>query len=190
MTVLLPAETVPRVPRPAAPPSSDRTIAVELAVPSGGSKLTDYRPRREVHANGLRLVSERREGTGIVALELLVDAGLLREAKPGLGYLTGRLLEEGTLTRSADELAGAIEDVGGTLDVGSTGVSLRVRAEDLPLAMEVLADVIRRPAFPAEALPWARRKIAAELHGDRDDPAFRADLLFRNLVYGDHPYGA
>src|SRR5262249_35823298 len=66
--------------------------------------------------------------------------------------------------------------------------SLRVRAEDLPLAMEVLADVVRSPAFPAEALPWTRRRIVAELQGDRDDPAFRADLLFRSLVYGDHPY--
>ena len=70
----------------------------------------------------------------------------------------------------------------------ATGASLRVRAEDLPLALEILADVVRRPAFPAEALPWARRRIAAELQGDRDDPAFRADLLFRHLVYGDHPY--
>jgi zinc protease len=186
VTVLMPAEAIPRTPRPAAPPCPERTIS--LAVPSTGSKLADYRPRREVLANGLRLVSERRGGTGIVALELFVDAGLLREAKPGLAHLTGRLLEEGTSTRSADALAEAIEDVGGTLDVGSTGASLRVRAEDLPLALEVLADVIRRPAFPAEALPWARRRIAAELQGDRDDPAFRADLLFRNLVYGDHPY--
>ena len=83
-----------------------------------------------------------------MALELFVDAGLLREAKPGLAYLTGRLLEEGTLTRPAEALAEAIEDVGGTLDVGSTGASLRVRAEDLPLALELLADVVLRPAFP------------------------------------------
>ena len=186
VTVLLPAEAAPRAPRPPAPPVAERAIA--LAVPAGGSKLADYHPRRDVLANGLRLLSERRTGTGIVALELFVDAGVLRETKPGLGHLTGRMLEEGTLTRPADVLAEAIEDVGGTLDVAATGASLRVRAEDLPLALEVLADVVRRPAFPAEALPWARRRIAAELQGDRDDPAFRADLLFRHLVYGDHPY--
>src|SRR5262249_6651446 len=100
-------------------------------------------------SNGLRLVSERRGGTGIVALELFADAGLLREARPGLSYLTGRMFEEGTLARPADVLAEAIEDVGGTLDVGPMGASLRVRAEDLPLALEILADVVRRPAFPA-----------------------------------------
>ena len=186
VTVLLPAEAAPRAPRPTAPPVADRTIS--LAVPAGGSKLADYHPRRDVLANGLRLVSERRTGTGIVALELFVDAGVLREAKPGLGHLAGRMLEEGTLTRTADDLAEAIEDVGGTLEVAATGASLRVRAEDLPLALEILADVVRRPGFRSEALPWARRRIAAELQGDRDDPAFRADLLFRHLVYGDHPY--
>ena len=186
VTVLLPSEAAPRAPRPAALPAPDRPIA--LAVPAFGSKLADFRPSRSVLANGLRLVSERRPGTGIVALELFADAGLLREAKPGLGFLAGRLLEEGTAARPADALAEAIEDVGGTLDVGATGASLRVRAEDLPLALEILADVVRRPAFPAESLPWARRRIVAELQADRDDPAFRADALFRGLIYGEHPY--
>lgn len=186
VTVLLPTEALPRAPRPSAPPSPDRPIT--LAVPATASKLADYHPRRTTLSNGLRLITERRPGTGIVALELFVDAGLLREAKPGLAYLTGRLLEEGTHTRSADALAEAIEDIGGTLDVGATGASIRVRAEDLPLALDLLSDVVLRPAFPEEALPWAKRRIIAELQGDRDDPAFRADLIFRGLVYGDHPY--
>ena len=189
ITVLLPSEARTRssMARPVAPPAIERPIG--LTIPSGGTKLAAYQPRRSVLANGLRLVSERRPGTGVVALDLFVDAGVLREAKPGLGFLTGRLLDEGTLTRSAEALAQAVEDVGGTLDVGSTGASLRVRAEDLPLALEVLADVARRPRFPAEALAWAKRRITSELHGDRDDPAFRADLVFRGLIYGDHPYG-
>jgi zinc protease len=190
VTVLLPvlAPVAHRVPRPLTPHVIERSIAPPVTWPAKGSKLTDYRPRRAVLANGLRLISERRRGGGIVALELFVDAGLLREAKSGLGHLTGRMLEEGTLTRPADVLAEAIEDVGGSLDVAATGASVRVRAEDLPLALEILADVVQRPAFPAEALTWARGRIVAELQGDRDDPAFRADLLFRQLVYGDHPY--
>jgi zinc protease len=98
------------------------------------------------------------------------------------------MLEEGTASRSAEEMAEAIEDVGGALEVGSTGASLRVRAEDLPMAIEWLADLAIRPSFPAETLSWTKRRIAAELQSDRDDPAFRADLIFRGLVYGDHPY--
>jgi zinc protease len=192
VTVLVPAELARRSRRAEtqrlASPVAERPLVSSPAWAAGGSRLTDYHPRRAVLSNGLRLVSERRGGTGIVALELFADAGLLREARPGLSYLTGRMLEEGTRTRPADVLAEAIEDVGGTLDVGALGASLRVRAEDLPLALEILADVVRRPALPAEALGWVRRRIVAELEGDRDDPAFRADLLFRQLIYGDHPY--
>jgi zinc protease len=187
MTVLLPADTLPRPPRQSAPAAADRPLT--LTIPGGRSTLVDYHPSRAVLPNGMRLVSEQRPGTGIVALELFVDAGLLREEKHGLGFLTGRLLEEGTQTRSAEALAEAVEDVGGTLDVGSTGASLRVRAEDLALALEVLADLTLRPAFPTDALAWTKRRITSELQGDRDDPAFRADLLFRGLIYGDHPFG-
>lgn len=179
--------TPPPTSRPAAAPIEERPIA--LSIPGTGSRLAEFRPHRFVLENGLRIIFERRPGTGIVALELFVDAGLLREARPGLAFLTGRMLEEGTATRSAEELAEAVEDVGGTLDLGATGASMRVRAEDLPLALDVLADAARAPAFPKRALSWARRRIASELVGDRDDPAFRADLIFRGLVYGAHPYG-
>ncbi len=191
MTVLLPSEvrgSSPRTtPAPApAPAALDRPFP--LAIPGGVPNLVGYRPARVVLPGGLRLLTERRPDTGTIALELVVDAGQLREAKPGLAHLTGRLREEGSATRSAEAVAGAIEDLGGTLDVGATGVSLRVRSEDLPAAVEVLADLILRPAFPASALPWAKRRMAAELQGDRDDPAFRADLAFRGLIYGDHPF--
>ncbi|HEX8203247.1 MAG TPA: pitrilysin family protein, partial [Isosphaeraceae bacterium] len=187
LTVLLPGEEAPAPPRSASPPAPERPIP--LVIPAGVATLGDYRPRRAALPNGLRLLSERRPDTGIVALDLYVDAGQLREAKPGLAHLTGRLREEGTLARSAEALAEAIEDVGGSLEVGATGVSLRVRAEDLTLAVEILADLVRRPAFAPEALPWTKRRMAAELQGDRDDPAFCAELLFRGLVYGVHPYG-
>jgi len=168
-------------------PTENATAPIAWTRPGGLSRLVDYRPKRVVLDNGLRLIFERRPESGVVALELYADAGLLREAKPGLACLTGRLLEEGTSTRTAQELAEAIEDVGGSLEVGATGGSVRVRSEDLSLAMELLADVTLSPAFPAEALDWVARRIAAELRGDLEDPAFRAELNFRGLVYGAHP---
>ncbi len=185
VTVLLPDEARPREPRPSSAPSVDRPLAID--VPGGTTTLASFHPRRSALANGLRVLTERREGEGVVALELFVDAGQLREAKPGLAYLTGRLLEEGTETRSADDLAAAIEDVGGSLDVGSTGASLRVRAEDLEAAIDWLADLTIRPSFPEDSVAWLRRKLAAEYQSDRDDPAFQAEALFRGLVYGEHP---
>lgn len=183
---IVPIELPELSPRPASPPMAETTTS--LWIPSPPARLKVYRPGRAVLPNGLRLLTDPLPGTGTVALELYLDAGQLRESKPGLAHLVGRLREEGTQTRSAEALAEAIEDVGGALDLGATGLSLRVRAEDLALAMELMADVLLRPAFPPEALGWTKRRIVAELQADRDDPAFRADQIFRALVYGDHPY--
>jgi zinc protease len=168
-------------------PDLPAPVLTSLIVPTGVPRLIDYRPRRTVLDNGLRLVFDRRPGTGVVAVELFADAGLLREAKPGLASLTGRLLEEGTTTRTAQEISQEIEDVGGSLEVGSTGGSLRVCCEDLARGLTLLADVVLRPALPAEALGWISRRMAAELRADLEDPAFRTELSFRGLVYGLHP---
>ncbi len=151
--------------------------------------IVDFRPRRFVMSNGLRVLLDQRVGTGTVALELYHDSGQVRETRPGLSHLVARLREEGTTRRSAEDLAGAIEDIGGSLEIGATGLGLRVRSEDLGLALELMAEVTLRPAFPIEALEWTRRRIAADLKADLDDPAFRADRIFRGLIYGDHPYG-
>ncbi len=189
MAILLPSEVRPNPapPRPVTIPEAQRPLG--LTIPRGVPSLEGYLPARSALSNGLRVISERRPGTGTVAIELHVDAGQVHEARPGLAHLVGRMREEGTSSRSAEDLAGAIEDVGGVLEIGSTGASLRVRSEDLPLALEILADLTLRPAFPREALAWAKRRTSAELQADRDDPSFRAEMAFRALVYGDHPLG-
>jgi zinc protease len=178
---------LPRDPAATERPDGRARPPASLIVPMGIPRLIDYRPRRTVLDNGLRLVYDRRPGSGVVAVELFADAGLLREAKPGLSALTGRLLEEGTTTRSAQELSQEIEDVGGSLEFGSTGGSLRICCEDLARGLTLLADGILRPAFPAEAVGWVSRRLAAELRADLEDPAFRTELSFRSLIYGSHP---
>ncbi len=161
--------------------------SVAAARGAGGSRLSDYRPRRVVLDNGLRLVWARRPGAGVVSIEFYCDAGMVRESNPGVASLTGRLLEEGTTSRDADSIASVIEDAGGSIEVGATGASMRIRAEDLAPSLELLADMVQRPAFPEEAIRRVARRMAAELRGDLDDPAFRAELSFRGLVYGEHP---
>ena len=110
-SVIEPASCVPELP------------AIPLS--PGITRLVDYRPRRSRLENGLGIIHERRGGTGVVAIEFHVDAGTIREARPGVACLTGRLLEEGTRSRSALDLATAIEDVGGSLETASACISLR-----------------------------------------------------------------
>lgn len=157
--------------------------------PQSKPRVVDYKPRRFALDNGLRVIYERRPGVGVTAVELYVEGGWVREAVPGVAALTSRMLEEGTLSRSSQELAGAIEDIGGSLELGSSWSSLRLRSEDLELGLDVLADATRRPAFPADALEWTKQRIIGDLRGDLEDPAFLAERAFRKLVYGAHPLG-
>ncbi|WP_165248653.1 M16 family metallopeptidase [Paludisphaera soli] len=152
-------------------------------------KLVDYRPRRFTLANGLRVIHERRAGVGVAAVDFYVEGGWVREAAPGAAALTSRMMEEGSESRTAQQVAAAIEDVGGSLELSSAWSALRARSEDLGLGLEILADVSRRPAFPADALEWTKQRLVAELKSDLEDPAFRAEQEFRRLVYGDHPLG-
>jgi zinc protease len=168
-----PATTSAEIPLPPSPPARPRLI--------------DYRPRRFTLPNGLRVIYERRPGVGVAAVDFHVEGGWVHELVPGAAALTSRMLEEGTASRSAQDVAAAIEDVGGSLELSSAWSALRTRSEDLALGLEILADVVRRPAFPADALEWTKQRLVAELRADREDPAFRAEQEFRRLVYGDHP---
>jgi zinc protease len=181
--------TRPMAPARAPAPANLAPCLPAIDVPRDLTRLVDYQPRRFRLENGLRIIHERRPETGVVALELHVDAGFIREDRPGVSYLTGRLLEEGTRNRSALEMAAAIEDVGGTMEASSACTSLRIRAEDLALALELLADLVRQPVFLPGAVEWAKQRILAELQNDLEDPACHADLIFRGLVYGAHPLG-
>jgi zinc protease len=174
---------------PTMPPRVCDQPDAKWARPAAVSRLKEYSPGRYVLQNGMRLLYEQRSASGLIALELHTDSGSVRELSPGVAHLTGRLREEGTTTRTASAIAEAIESAGGAFETRSTGVSLRARAEDLGLAMEIIADLAIRPAFPADALTWVKERIISEVRADLEDPAFLADAVFHSLVYGNHPLG-
>lgn len=145
------------------------------------------RPRRATLENGLRLVTERRE-TGVLALELHVESGPTQESKPGAAWLTGRVLEE-TARAGRTRVVEAVEDLGGTAGIGASGMSLRLRAEDLEAGLDFLAAVARPPRADAERFDWIKRRVATDLRADLDDPYYRAEMFFRERIYGSHPNG-
>jgi zinc protease len=146
-------------------------------------------------ANGLRLVAIERHGEPEVSLRLVLPAGKLYEpaAKAGLASATADLLTEGTAGRSAQQIAAAIDGVGGTLDTGSGAdfayVSATVTSDQLELALELLADVVLHPSFPAAELERWRGKSLSSLEVKRANPAYLAEIAFQRLVYGGYPYG-
>lgn len=147
-------------------------------------------------ANGLRLVAIERHGEPEVSLHLMLPAGQLYEpaAKAGLASATADLLTQGTASRSAQQIAAAIDGVGGSLDSGSGGdfanVSVSVTSDQLDLALELLADVVLHPSFPAAEVERWRSKRLSGLAVQRSNPGYLADVAFQRLVFGAYPYGS
>jgi zinc protease len=145
-------------------------------------------------ANGLRLVAIERHTDPDVSLRLVMPAGKLYEpaARAGLAGATAALLTQGTATRSAQQIAAAIDSVGGNLGAGSDAdfayASASVTSDQLDLALELLADVVLHPSFPAEELERWRRKSLSGLELQRANAAYLADVAFLRAVYGTYPY--
>lgn len=115
------------------------------------------------------------------------------ESEQGLAHLLEHLVFKGTRSRSARQIALEIEQVGGSLDAYTshdhTGYLARVPDEQLDLAIDILADLVYRPALRAEDLELERPVILEELAAVEDSPEQLAFELHGQQLYGAHPYG-
>jgi zinc protease len=140
-------------------------------------------------ANAFRVLADRVPGTGVVAFELYSDAGLLREAKPGVAYATSRIREELVGPGSRRKMVEPLEDVGGQVEFVPSGLSIRCRSEDIEAAVDVIASVLIDPHFTESELRETKRHVIDELRGDIGDSLFRAGREFLKRIYGTHPLG-
>lgn len=152
-------------------------------------------PVERVLSNGLRVIVIERGGVPLVAAQLLIKNG--GEVDPpmlaGLADMTAALLTKGTTTRTAPQIAEAIERLGGTLtsdarwDGAMAGVSVMTLGFDS--AMRILADVVRRPAFQAEEIDRLRQQVLDNLSIELREPGELARFVAARVVFGDAPYG-
>jgi zinc protease len=162
-----------------------------LAVPSTAAPIA----HREVLPNGMVLVVAERPAIPIVAVRAYFRAGSAFDPPdtPGLANLMAELLTRGTATRPAREIDRAIEFVGGDLetDSGRDGmtVALSILKKDLTLGLDLLADVVRAPAFPEDELRRKATEIQAAIRRSDESPDAIASRELMRLVYAAHPYG-
>src|ERR1039457_1000926 len=114
-------------------------------------------------ANGLRLLVKEDHRLPFVEFRAVFQGGVLAETADnnGLTQLTGKLLLKGTTRRSAEDIAKEIESVGGSIDSyggnNSFGVNAEVLSADFTTGLDLVADVLLQPTFPAEALERERQ---------------------------------
>jgi predicted Zn-dependent peptidase len=146
-------------------------------------------------ANGVNLIIVEQHKQPVVTVTLAMQAGANYEPadKVGLSDLVAELLTKGTERRTADELAAQVEGAGGSIGAYADNDFLRVTvsslSENLPLAMNVLADVVAHSTFPAVELELARTRALSSLQLELSEPSAIAQRIFRHEVYGDNPYG-
>ena len=151
--------------------------------------------RRTVLANGLTVLSEHMPGVRSVALGTWVRAASLHESpeKMGVSHMLEHMVFKGTRTRSAKELALALEVLGGSLDAYTarehTSYQAKVLDEHLPQAADVLADLVFRPVLRASDLALERKVVLEEISTVDDTPDDLVFELHNAQLWGAHPYG-
>ena len=149
---------------------------------------------REVLPNGITIVTRSNFNSPSVVVTGFFDAGAIFDSDEKLGladYVTSALMR-GTKKRSFDQIYHDLESVGASLGFSSgvhkSGFNGRSLAEDLPLLLGLLSDVLTQPAFPKAEIEKLRAQILTGLAIRAEDTADMASMLFDAILFKDHPY--
>lgn len=151
--------------------------------------------RQTTLPSGTRLVTERMPQVRSASVGMWINTGTRDEepAVAGASHFLEHLLFKGTARRSAAEIAGVLEAVGGDLNAFTskeyTCFYARCLDRDLPLALDVLADMITSAHVAAEHVDAERSVVLEEIRMHRDTPDDLVHSVFSEALYGDHPLG-
>lgn len=167
---------------------------------SGGSKVstskTTYKNERfETLPNGLKVYYVEDQSLPRISLQLLLPVGVVTEPvdRAGLNTITSNLLDQGTKTRKALEIADLFADSGADFEVAAgsdfTILSTSSLITEFTPVLNLFSEVIMNPAFPSAEIERARQQALVQLKGRQDRSGTWADLLMQKNFYQNYPYG-
>ena len=148
---------------------------------------------REVLNGGLRLITETMPHVRSVTIGVWLTRGSRHETdeRGGIAHFVEHMLFKGTDTRSAEDIAQAIDSIGGQLDAFTAkeyaSYYIKVLDEHVPLAVDLLADIVQRPAFAAEEIEREKKVILEEIKMVEDTPDDLVHELFTQHFWEGHP---
>jgi predicted Zn-dependent peptidase len=160
---------------------------------SGALTLPAYRKLQL--KNGMTVLLMEQRELPLISFSFVVKAGngFDPQGKEGAGSLTAELLRKGTKTRSAQQFADELDFLGGTftaeINRDYIGGSAEFMSKDIAKGIELLADALINPAFPAEEVDKAKRQRVDEIKSAKDQPQAVIEQYFDGYLYGSHPYG-
>ena len=150
---------------------------------------------RDVLDNGLRILTEQMTQVRSVSIGVWLTRGSRHESaeRGGIAHFVEHMLFKGTASRTAEDIAQAIDSIGGQLDAFTAkeyaSYYIKVLDEHLPLAIDILSDIVRNPAFSPEDIEREKKVVIEEIKMVEDTPDDLVHELFTQGFWEDHPLG-
>jgi predicted Zn-dependent peptidase len=151
--------------------------------------------RREVLPNGLTVITEEMKHIRSVSIGIWMKTGSRDEDLPwnGISHFIEHMVFKGTQHRSAEQIARQVDSIGGNMDAFTAkeciSFSIKVLDEHVPIALDVLSDLVLNPVFDAQDISRERGVILEEIKMDEDNPDYLVHEIFTQNFWKDHPLG-
>jgi len=149
--------------------------------------------RREVLPNGLAVITEEMEHIRSISIGIWIKTGSRDEEKEwnGISHFVEHMVFKGTQNRSAEDIARQVDSIGGNIDAFTAkeciSFSIKVLDEHLPIALDVLGDLVLNPVFDDQDITRERGVILEEIKMDEDNPDYLVHEIFTQNFWKDHP---
>jgi zinc protease len=152
-------------------------------------------PVREQLQNGAVIIAKQSRTTPAIAIHASFGAGIVCDppSHPGLAHLVSRMLDRGTASRSAAQIADELDNRGVSLNITLNrhviSITCNCLTEDFDVILALVADIAMHATFPEDELAARRAETITLIRQDEDSPATVASEGLLALLYRDHPYG-
>lgn len=150
---------------------------------------------RSVLPNGLTLITEEMQHIRSISIGIWVKTGSRDEgpAVNGISHFVEHMVFKGTSTRTAEDIARQVDSIGGNMDAFTAKecicFNVKVLDEHLPVALEVLSDIVLHPVFDPKDIGRERGVILEEIKMDEDSPDYLVHEIFTQNFWKDHALG-
>jgi predicted Zn-dependent peptidase len=151
--------------------------------------------RRQVLPNGLTIITEQMQHIRSASIGIWLQTGSRDEDAEwnGISHFIEHMVFKGTTHRSAEEIARQVDSIGGNMDAFTAKecicFNVKVLDEHLPIALEILSDLVLNPVFDAADIARERGVILEEIKMDEDNPDYLVHEIFTQNFWKDHPLG-
>src|SRR5690242_16452494 len=174
------------------PAAYSEVLATETEVPM----VQEVRNiRRQKLANGLTVITEQMQHIRSASIGVWLQTGSRDEDAEwnGISHFIEHMVFKGTQNRSAEEIARQVDSIGGNMDAFTAKecvcFNVKVLDEHVPIAMDVLSDLVLNPVFDVQDISRERGVILEEIKMDEDNPDYLVHEIFTQNFWKDHPLG-